>query len=84
MKHHVFYFPDADKAVQLLISEADDPQAMMRAFETMDRWLSRWPLNIGESRIENVRVAFEKPIAVQYEVLKDPPTVIVYAAWRTE
>lgn len=82
MKHYVFYFPNADRTVQELIAQADDPQVVIRAFDRIDRLLARQPCDIGESRFENVRVAFEEPIGLLYEILNDPPTVIVLDVWR--
>jgi hypothetical protein len=38
----------------------------------------------GESRVDNVRIAFIQPLAIQFEVLDDVSTVIVYEVWRTD
>ena len=36
------------------------------------------PLDFGESRYDQVRIGFERPLAVQFEVLEDVRTVIVF------
>jgi hypothetical protein len=81
MRHHVFWIPEADIKLQKLIGEAEDSQAIKRTASEIDHWLSRDPQEFGESRYENVRVAFIRPIAVQFEVLEDHPTVIVLDVW---
>ena len=42
------------------------------------------PYDVGESRDRGTRVGFVKPLAVQYEVIDDVATVIVFGVWRTD
>jgi len=82
MRHHVFWIPEADVKLQDLIVQADDSQEVIRVASEIDRWLSRDPHKFGESRYENVRIGFIRPLAVQFEILEDDPTVIVLDVWR--
>jgi hypothetical protein len=42
------------------------------------------PSEFGESRFDTVRAAFLRPLGVQFDVLEDVQTVIVYDAWRID
>ena len=84
MKHFVFWAPEADEMLQSLIRGDDADGRVVRAVQEIDFWLARGPLNFGESRYDTVRVGFVTPIAVQFDVLADPPTVIVLDIWRIE
>jgi len=82
MKHFVFWAPEADERLQLLVRGDDSEGRVVRAVREIDFWLARGPLDFGESRYDTVRVGFVAPIAVQFDVLADPPTVIVLDIWR--
>ncbi|MCC7083553.1 MAG: hypothetical protein IT427_00935 [Pirellulales bacterium] len=69
--------PNADDKVQKLIAEAADPAALVSVLRELEYWLKWNPADFGESRYENVRVAFTAPLGVEFEILEDPPTVIV-------
>lgn len=84
MRHYVFYVPNADKKLQELIADSADPKDLVKVAKEIDRWLVFRPLEFGESRYANVRVAFVKPLGIQFELLDDPPTVIVLDIWRTD
>ena len=84
MKHFVFWAPEADEMLQSLIRGDDADGRVVRAVREIDFWLARGTLDFGESRYDTVRVGFMTPIAVQFDVLADPPTVIVLDIWRIE
>jgi len=84
MKHFVFWEPEADETLQALIRADDVDGRVVRAVREIDFWLARGPLDFGESRYDTVRVGFVAPIAVQFDVLADPPTVIVLDIWRID
>ena len=84
MKHFVFWAPEADERLQSLIRGDDVDGRVVRAVREIDFWLARGPLGFGESRYDTVRVGFVAPIAVQFDVLADPPTVIVLDIWRID
>ncbi len=80
MKHHVFWSPEADEELQRLIEEEDGD--VVRSAREIDFWLARDPLEFGESRSDTVRIGVVTPLAVLFDVLDDPPTVIVLSIWR--
>jgi hypothetical protein len=84
MKHFVFWEPEADETLQALIRADDVDGRVVRAVREIDFWLARGPVDFGESRYDTVRVGFVAPIAVQFDVLADPPTVIVLDIWRID
>jgi hypothetical protein len=84
MKHFVFWEPEADETLQALIRADDVDGRVVRAVREIDFWLARGPLDFGESRYDTVRAGFVAPIAVQFDVLADPPTVIVLDIWRID
>ena len=82
MKHFVFWAPEADERLQSLVRGDDSDGRVVQAVREIDFWLARGPLDFGEARYDTVRVGFVAPIAVQFDVLADPPTVIVLDIWR--
>ena len=82
MRHHVCWVPDADEKLQALIDGADDRNDLIRMVREIDFWLARNPLDFGESRFETVRLGVVRPLAVLFDVLEEPPTVIVLDIWR--
>lgn len=82
MRHSVFWVPEADEKLQALIAGATDENALIRVVREIDFWLARAPMNFGESRFDDVRLGVVRPIAVLFDVLDDPPTVIVLDIWE--
>ncbi|MFM7250607.1 MAG: hypothetical protein ACKO5R_11955 [Planctomycetaceae bacterium] len=82
MTHVVFWSPEADEKLQKLIHSADDRRAFLLCVREIDFWLARGPLDFGESRHDTVRLGVVAPLAVLFDVLDDPPTVIVLDIWR--
>ena len=81
MSHFVFWSPEADAKIQSLVAEADDQARFVRVAREIDFWLARDPLNFGESRFDTVRLGVVSPLAVLFDVLDEPPTVIVLDIW---
>ena len=50
----------------------------------IDGHLLGQPNEFGESRYDTVRIGFVHPLGVQFEVLEDVRTVIVYDVWRID
>ncbi|NQW48503.1 MAG: hypothetical protein HQ464_12155 [Planctomycetes bacterium] len=82
MRHFVFWAPEADEKLQSLIRGEDEGSDLIRVVREIDVWLARDPLDFGESRYETVRLGVVPPLAVLFDVLDDPPTVIVLDIWR--
>lgn len=83
MKYSVFWAPTADHQLDAILREATDRALIAAAARALNTALARDPLNLGESRTSDVRIAFVHPLAVEFEVLDDAKAVIVYEAWRT-
>ena len=82
MRHFVFTAPEADEKLQSLIRGEDEGSDLIRVVREIDVWLARDPLDFGESRYETVRLGVVPQLAVLFDVLDDPPTVIVLDIWR--
>jgi len=80
MRHVVFWVPEADEKLQAIITAANAATDLIRVVREIDYWLARDPLDFGESRFDTVRLGVVRPLAVLFDVLEDPPTVIESAA----
>jgi hypothetical protein len=84
MRWHLFWSPHAEDRLEKLLLNAPDPARLVAASRMIDMYLGNYPLSFGESRYDAIRVGFEHPLGVQYEVLKDVSTVIVHDVWRID
>jgi hypothetical protein len=84
MKYRVFWHPHAESQLEQILSNEVYQPRILAAARAIDRQLFVAPLNFGESRFETVRIAFERPLAVLFEVQDDVRTVIVYEVWFIE
>jgi hypothetical protein len=82
MRHVVFWVPEADEKLQAIITAANAAADLIRVVREIDYWLARDPLDFGESRFDTVRLGVVSPLAVLFDVLEDPPTVIVLDIWQ--
>jgi hypothetical protein len=82
MRHVVFWVPEADEKLQAIITAANGATDLIRVVREIDYWLARDPLDFGESRFDTVRLGVVRPLAVLFDVLEDPPTVIVLDIWQ--
>lgn len=80
MKYFVFWSPEADDALQQLIKEGS--ASLVRSVREIYFWLARGPLDFGERGLKRLRLGVVTPLAVLFDVLDDPPTVIVLDRWR--
>lgn len=81
MRHFVFWVPEADEKLQAILTAGDAMHDLLRVVREVDFWLARDPLDFGESRFDTVRLGVVRPLAVLFDVLADPPTVIVLDIW---
>jgi len=82
MRHFVFWVPEADEKLQAIIAATNASSDVIRVVREIDFWLARDPLDFGESRFDTVRLGVVRPLAVLFDVLDDPPTVIVLDIWQ--
>jgi hypothetical protein len=80
--YRVFWTPFAEQRLEaILVRQRADESRIVAAARMIDSQLTRDPLDVGESRYDAVRFGFELPLGIQYEVLQDVQTVIVYDVW---
>jgi hypothetical protein len=61
---------------------ADDRTAVTQASHAIEKELTRDPLRFGEARTSSVvRVAFQPPLGVEFEVIADDRRVRVLRVW---
>jgi hypothetical protein len=82
MKYRVFWSPRAEQRLEEIAIAAADPKAVAAAARAIDKRLVHDPRNFGESREANTRIAFHEMLAVEFEMLDDVQTLIVFNAWR--
>lgn len=83
MSFRVFWSPHAEQRLEFLAGTADSA-GLISAAREIDKRLVAAPLEFGESRYDTVRIGFVLPLGVQFEVLDDVRTVIVYDVWRVD
>lgn len=84
MSYRVFWSPHAEMRLEEILRNTTEQTPIADAARTIDRYLRTYPVEFGESRFETVRVGFVRPLGVQYELLEDVETVIVYDVWRID
>ncbi len=84
MSYRVFWTPEAEALLEKLLHESESPRELAAIAKEIDRNLTADPVHFGESRFQSVRMAFIRPLGVQFDVLDDVQTVIVDAVWRID
>jgi hypothetical protein len=84
MRHRVFWSPHAEQRLEEILQDPTSQSPCASAARNIDVFLSSNPIEFGESRYDTVRIGFVRPLGVQYEVLEDVRTVIVYDVWRID
>jgi plasmid stabilization system protein ParE len=69
-----------DRLTELWL-DAEDRNAINEAVSQIDEALSRNPSGAGESRTDTIRVMFEAPLGVFFEVNHDSQDVYVLRVW---
>lgn len=82
MRYRVFWSPDAERELESLASSVADPSELAASARRIDQQLIRHPLRFGESRDQELRIAFESPLAILFDVFQEERTVVVYRVWR--
>jgi hypothetical protein len=82
MKYTVVWLPHAENELARLYNAARDKQAVTDAANQLERELSRSPGVVGESRGIKLRVTFEKPLGILYEVSEADRKVQLIHVWR--
>jgi hypothetical protein len=82
MKYTVIYLPSAEQQLADLWLAAADRSAITSASDKIDQLLKDNPLAVGESRVSNIRILFEEPLVVVYDVREADLVVKVWAVWQ--
>ena len=82
MSYNVIWKRAADGQLASIWMDADDRAAISHAARALDRRLALNPMEQGESRPSALRIAFELPLAVLYEIREDQRIVQVVAVWK--
>lgn len=78
MAYRVLWAPDADSQLEAMVAQAVDAPAIAAAARMIDQMLTNSPFESSESRFEEGRIAFSTPLGVQFQVLDDVKTVVVF------
>lgn len=79
MNYTVTWRKEAETQLTVLYLRALNKSAIAGYSDQIDRILGRDPLDQGESRNENTRLAFFRPLAVRYAVNDEAKVVTVIA-----
>jgi hypothetical protein len=68
MSFSVIWLPEAEDELARIWLDASDRAAVATAANTLDHQLEQDPSDVGESRPDNRRIAFEKPLIVVFRI----------------
>ena len=80
--YRVEWLPTAEQRLAAIWNKAADRALVAAAADELDAALARNPTILGESRDENARIAFLKPLAVIFDVDEKLRRVRVWDIWR--
>ena len=82
MNYNVIWKRSADGQLASIWMDADDRAAITHAARALDRRLAVNPVEQGESRPNELRIGFELPLGVLYEIHEDQRLIQVVAVWK--
>ena len=68
MTYAVIWRPSAERKLAEIWTSADDRQTVTDAANAIDALLRATPLEVGESRVVNIRILTVLPLSVYYDV----------------
>jgi plasmid stabilization system protein ParE len=84
MNYTVLWMPVAEQRLAAIWTSATDRNAVSQAAHVIDQALQTDPEQVGESRIDDVRILFERPLGVFFTVSPEDRTVSVLSVWRSD
>ncbi len=85
MKYRILWIPDAEESFEQILNDESRSKYLLRdSVRSINEQLVSKPFEFGESRQEDVYVGFVEPLAVNYQILHDVRTVVVFHIWRTD
>jgi hypothetical protein len=82
MTFTVVWKPEAERTLAEVWTAARDRQVVTDAADAIEALLRSAPLEVGESRVANMRILVVLPLVVYYDVKPDDRLVAVWAVWR--
>jgi hypothetical protein len=82
MKWTVVWLPSVEQDLAVLWTNGPDRSEITAAADAIDHALERDPDALGESRGSVTRIAFQKPLAVLFDVDVSRRRVTVWDLWR--
>ena len=79
MIYTVIWRPAAERQLASLWTKAEDRQSITRAADDIDALLRTSPLDVGESRVSNIRILSVSPLSVYYDIHEADCLVAVWA-----
>jgi hypothetical protein len=84
VNYRVFWAPHAEQQLEAILQDQAAQARLAAAARRINARLSSSPASFGESRHDVVRIGFELPLGIHFEVFEDARTVVVYDVWRTD
>jgi hypothetical protein len=81
MRYSVLWTPTARRLLAQLWLNAANRNDVQRAADEIDRVLKSDPLNAAESRVVNIRIIIEPPLAAYFDVDEQDRRVTVWRVW---
>jgi hypothetical protein len=81
VSYRVIFKPQVDRDLVDLWLESDHQRAMTEAIDRLVRQLVRDPLQVGESRGPQRRIALEWPVGIEFEIDDVAREVRIYRLW---
>lgn len=81
MNYQVIWSRDAENDLASIWMSAADRSQISAAAQHLDESLVTSPLEVGESREGEIRIAFSAPLAIEYIANKEGKSVTVIAVW---
>ncbi|MCE9554406.1 MAG: hypothetical protein K8T91_13645 [Planctomycetes bacterium] len=82
MTFRVLWSPHAEQRLEQMLQDLPERDLLAATVREIDQNLFADPTGFGESRYDTVRIGFVHPLGIQFEVMDDVRTVIVYDVWR--
>ena len=84
MKFTVLWKPSAEQELAQIWETANDRRDITMASNAIDHQLAESAERAGESRGDNDRIHFERPLGIRFRVSAADRMVLVLNVWRTE
>lgn len=81
MKYKVTWFPPAEERLAEMWMGSRVAHQITLAADRLDVTLAQDPLAVGESRGQDLRIAFESPLAITYLVDQQAKEVVILHVW---